>query len=452
MQGMSGIILTDGGMGQELLRRSHAAPTPLWSARVLIDEPHLVRELHAEFIDAGARVITINAYAATPERLAREGAPELFEQLQRRAIDLAEAARADAREGEGVLIAGCLPPLFGSYHPRLTIPYDQTLAIYRCIVAQQAERVDLMLCETMASAEEAHAAATAAAESGRPVWVSWTLADDGAPRLRSGETLAVAAAALEGIPVAARLVNCSRPEAVTAALPQLVALGGTVGAYANAFTAVDALHHGGTVDVLSARDDLGPGAYADAALGWVEAGATIVGGCCEVGPAHIAALRDRLAARATAATELRLEAADTPASAELQRAYFADIAGRYPGWRPDLIPSADPAEVAPPVGAWVVAYLGGRPVGCGGIKRLDDESAELKRIYLGEAARGHGLGRRLLEELERHARVLGYTRVRLDTGDRQPEALGLFRSAGYREIADYNGNTWATYWMEKQLG
>src|SRR5690606_16978628 len=137
--------------------------------------------------------------------------------------------------------AGCLPPLFGSYAPTLRLPFDETLAIYRRVVAEQAGRVDLFLCETMASAEEALAAATAAAESGRPVWVSWTLADDGAPRLRSGETLADAAKAVAHLPLAARLVNCSRPEAVDAAFDDLVALGGTVGAYANGFTAVEAL-------------------------------------------------------------------------------------------------------------------------------------------------------------------------------------------------------------------
>jgi GNAT superfamily N-acetyltransferase len=60
-------------------------------------------------------------------------------------------------------------------------------------------------------------------------------------------------------------------------------------------------------------------------------------------------------------------------------------------------------------------------------------------------------GRRLLERLEQCARDLGYERVRLDTGDLQPEALERFRSAGYEEIPDYNGNTWATYWMEKRL-
>jgi GNAT superfamily N-acetyltransferase len=152
-----------------------------------------------------------------------------------------------------------------------------------------------------------------------------------------------------------------------------------------------------------------------------------------------------------AAITLVLERSDTGASVELQRAYFADIESRYPGWSPDLIPSADPAEVAPPLGAWVVAYLDHEPVGCGGVKRLDDSSAELKRIYLAPEARGHGLGRRLLAELERYAQSLGYAQLRLDTGDRQPEALGLFLSAGYEYIADYNGNMWATYWMEKPL-
>ena len=87
------IILTDGGMGQELIRRSGEEPTPLWSARVLMDEPELVRDLHVDFIRAGARVITINTYSATPERLARDGMDEWFESLQARGHALAAQAR-----------------------------------------------------------------------------------------------------------------------------------------------------------------------------------------------------------------------------------------------------------------------------------------------------------------------------------------------------------------------
>lgn len=290
---MSRVILTDGGMGQELVRRSSSAPTPLWSARVLIDEPDLVRDLHREFIEAGARVVTINTYSATPERLAREGVPELFKELQARGIQLAQQAREEA-ERPDVSIAGCLPPLFGSYAPRLTISYADTLDIYRRIVAEQAGQVDLFLCETMASAEEARAAATAAGETDKPVWVSWTLDDDAVGLLRSGETLAEAADAIADLAIAARLVNCSRPETIDAALGALKPLGAPVGAYANGFTETRALKHGGTVDVLHARHDLDPAAYAAFALAWVDAGLDIVGGCCEVGPSHIEALRDRL--------------------------------------------------------------------------------------------------------------------------------------------------------------
>ena len=293
---MSDIILTDGGMGQELVRRSGETPTPLWSAKVLMDRPELVQALHREFIEAGARVITLNTYSATPERLQRDAAENLFEPLQARGIALARAARDEA-ERPGVAIAGCLPPLFGSYAPSLRLPFAETVATYRRIVDQQADDVDLFLCETMASAEEARAAATAACESGKPVWVSWTLGDGAPARLRSGETLAEADDAIADMPIAARLVNCCRPESVDAAVDDLVHLGGPVGAYANGFTTVDKLKHGGTVDVLDARDDLGPETYARFGTSWAARGLSIVGGCCEVGPAHIAALRRALEAQ-----------------------------------------------------------------------------------------------------------------------------------------------------------
>jgi GNAT superfamily N-acetyltransferase len=148
---------------------------------------------------------------------------------------------------------------------------------------------------------------------------------------------------------------------------------------------------------------------------------------------------------------IRAEPADSEASLALQEDFFEYVRERYPGWGPSLIPSAEPDEVAPPGGAWLVAYAGEEPVGCGGIKRLGDSAAEIKRVFLREDARGRGAGRALMVALEDAARDLGYSRVRLDTGDRQPEALALFRAIGFREIADYNGNPFASYWMEKQL-
>jgi S-methylmethionine-dependent homocysteine/selenocysteine methylase len=292
---MSRIILLDGGMGQELIRRSPDEPTPLWSARVMLDHPELVTQVHLENIQAGARVIIINAYSATRDRLDPAGLGDQFETLQRRACEL--ALRARDQSGEDVTIAGCLSPLYWSYRPDLVRPVAETEPLYAEMAALQTPHVDLILCETMCAAEEGLGAVRGASSTGKPVWVAWTVDDADGTRLRSGETLAEANAALDGLPVAARLVNCSKPEAVDMAMPGLAALGGPVGAYANGFTEIAApFEPGTTVERLSARKDLGPAAYADFAMGWVAQGATIVGGCCEVSPAHIAELARRLKA------------------------------------------------------------------------------------------------------------------------------------------------------------
>ena len=174
------IVLLDGGVGQEIYRRSTLPPSPLWSVQVMMDEPHIVEAVHLDFIDAGARIITANTYTATPPRLTREGKADMFEALHGAA--LAAAASARDKSGQAVRIAGCLPPLVGSYRADLTPPEDECLANYRSIVAVQADQVDLFLCETMLSAAEARAATVAAAESGKPVWTALSVDDaDGTP-------------------------------------------------------------------------------------------------------------------------------------------------------------------------------------------------------------------------------------------------------------------------------
>lgn len=291
------VVLLDGGMGQELLRRTGAAPTPLWATQFLMDAPEAVEALHLDYIRAGARVITVNAYSAEPVRLGTYGLADRFAELQRRACELAWRARdrAGARGAE-VRIAGCLPPLEWSYRPEIARTADEAEPVYARVVAAQAAHVDLFLCETMAAAGEAAGAAQAAVASGKPVWVSWTLRETPDARLRSGESIAEAAAALNGR-ATALLVNCSSPETIGAAMPALAALGRPFGGYANAFTPFDEGHAvGSTVESLDARADLGPYAYAEHAMRWVAAGASIVGGCCETGPAHIAAIAARLEA------------------------------------------------------------------------------------------------------------------------------------------------------------
>ncbi|MFP4648116.1 MAG: homocysteine S-methyltransferase family protein [Halorhodospira sp.] len=288
------VVLLDGGMGQELRRRSSLPASPLWSAQVMLDEPHLVTAAHRDFIEAGAQVIIANTYSATPQRLARDGDPELFEPLHAAALSAARQAREES--GREARIAGCLSPLMASYRPDIAPDEATCLDAYRQMVAAQAEGVDLFICETMSLAREARTATLAAAESNLPVWTAFTVDDGDGTRLRSGEPLAEAAREALDAGAERVMVNCAVPEAVTTAMGELAGLGAPFGGYANGFTSVAALQPGGTVDVLEARTDLDPETYAEHALGWGEQGATLVGGCCEVGPAHIAALAERLAA------------------------------------------------------------------------------------------------------------------------------------------------------------
>jgi S-methylmethionine-dependent homocysteine/selenocysteine methylase len=282
------IVLLDGGMGQELRKRSSRPVSPLWSAQVMLDEPHLVTAAHRDFIEAGAQVIKLNNYSATPIRLARDGDSAMFEPLHAAALSAAHQARKES--GQMVRIAGCLPPLVASYHSN-SVPDDATCQRdYRRLVERQAAGVDLFLCETMSLIREARAATMAAVESQRPVWVAFTVDDSDGTRLRSGESLAAAAREMTELGAERIMVNCSVPEAVTAAMSELAKLNVPFGGYANGFTSVAPLQPGGTVDKLASRTDLGPAAYAEHAMGWIEQGSTVVGGCCEVGPAHIAAL------------------------------------------------------------------------------------------------------------------------------------------------------------------
>ena len=286
------ILLLDGGMGQELIKRSSKEITPLWSTQVMIDEPDTVRDLHVDYILAGSRIITLNAYTMTPQRLTRDGQIKDFETLQLAAILAATSARTKA-DIAGVKIAGCLPPLVASYHAEVALAYDEMLASYSQIVALQAPHVDVFLCETIPSVAEAKAALLAAKKSGLPVWVSLTIQDDNKAQLRSGEPLSQAVAMLHELGADAILLNCSKPEAILAAWPQMLSESGLTGAYANGFTSVDSLKPGGTVTSMESRSDLNPEAYALFALQWAKNGAGLIGGCCEVGPAHIAELAKR---------------------------------------------------------------------------------------------------------------------------------------------------------------
>jgi homocysteine S-methyltransferase len=291
---MDDVTVLDGGMGQELLRRSGDAPTHMWSTRLMIDHPDLVREIHADFFAAGARIATANTYALQRDRLDGTAFEDRLTALYDAALTAAETARADHGSGR---IAGALGPINGSYRPDAHPDLAQALPLYTECAALMAGRVDLVICETVASLTHARAALQGARAAGVPVWLAVTVDDADGTRLRSGEAVTdvVPIALAEG--ASAVLANCSVPESMPAALRALAPSGLPIGAYANAFTRItpDFRRARAAVDALQARQDLGPEAYADHAMAWVAQGARIVGGCCETGPDHIAALAHRLA-------------------------------------------------------------------------------------------------------------------------------------------------------------
>jgi GNAT superfamily N-acetyltransferase len=132
--------------------------------------------------------------------------------------------------------------------------------------------------------------------------------------------------------------------------------------------------------------------------------------------------------------------------------YLGELAHRFDGgFDPARSISADDHELTPPAGLFLVATRRGEPVGCGALKFHRDAPAEIKRMWVAPAARGLGLGRRLLAELEAHAAAHGVRVLRLETNRTLAEAISLYRTSGYREVAAFNDEPYAHLWFEKAL-
>lgn len=287
-------VLLDGGMGRELFFRGIDISKPSWSAGALLSHPDVVQQVHLDYIHAGADIITTNTYGVIREDLSKEGMDHLFDKMNSTACLLAEKARKDS--GRNILIAGSLPPLFGSYRPDLVRASSTILPLYEEQAALLAPYVDLFLCETMSSISEGKTAATAACQFSKPVWVAWTLHESLPGCLRSGETIASAVASLKDLPVSGILVNCCTPESITRTLPDLTGKEfDFAGGYANTFAPIpeDWKLDGDkeTDGLLDLRDDLDPDAYGSHAMNWLKKGASVIGGCCGTRPPHIAKLR-----------------------------------------------------------------------------------------------------------------------------------------------------------------
>lgn len=299
------ITILDGGMSRELVRIGAPFRQPEWSAYALIEAPEMVRQVHAEFARAGADVITTNTYAVVPFHLGEERFWAQGRDLANVAGQMAREAVAAETAGTGrtIRVAGSIPPVFGSYRPDL-FREAEAPEILSVLIEGLRPHVDLWLAETQSSLAEIRAIRAALGDDPRPLWVSFTLNDDDEhtanvlagteePRPRSGESLAEIVAYAQEVGVAALLFNCSEAEIMEAAIRQVKALAPEleVGVYANAFVP-ETKKLAANTGLCDIRDDLTPEAYLAFARQWVAAGATIIGGCCGIGTAHIAALQE----------------------------------------------------------------------------------------------------------------------------------------------------------------
>ncbi len=293
------VVMLDGAIGTEILRRDVT-----WADHQLLNRPDVVRAIHADYLAAGADVISTNTFQLTRrgfvqhfkdlEHMRHIGALDLetrWAELLTAGARLAQDARARAGLNGQAAIAGALTTVEWCFRPDLAPDLDQAYAEYLEVSRVfAAAGCDLLLIETVNSVGEAVAAARAARAVSLPYWIAFVPDQDG--RLFSGETLAEATAALAPLRPGAVLVNCAPPEDVAVGLAQLAKSATTpMGVYA----------HIGRFDPPEwlFTDEYPPPRYLDLARAWVDQGALIVGGCCGTTPEHIAAVTAGLSKRSS---------------------------------------------------------------------------------------------------------------------------------------------------------
>lgn len=298
------ITILDGGMGRELEKRGAPFKQPEWSALAMMVSPERVKEVHKAFIASGASVIKTNSYALVPFHI---GEKRFKDQGRALAMCAGKTARAAVNETQtSIRIAGSIPPLFGSYRADL-YRSERVVELASPLIEGLRTHVDLWLCETQSLIDESIRIKSLIDRldmQKKPFWVSFTLEDsqlNNEPLLRSGESVVDAVKAMVDAKVDAILFNCCQPEVISQSIKitfdQLASLGAgniEIGAYANAFepqpknaTANEGLNE--------LRGDLTPSSYLDWARQWIQDGATLIGGCCGIGPEHIAVLSEELA-------------------------------------------------------------------------------------------------------------------------------------------------------------
>lgn len=281
-------VLMDGGMGSEIEHRKFPTRLPLWSAEVLLTHPEVVLQIHRDYLDAGAEIITTNTFRTTRRAFAHEGLAERAAATTALACSLAQKARAGTHSDHEIFIAGSIAPLEDCYSPELTPPQPEIEVEHAELVSQLQEGgVDFILLETMITARETLSGVQAVQRSNMPFAVSFCCNDQCA--LLSGEPLQEIVQTIEPFQPLFIGVNCVSTDIATHTVKHLREITSLpISVYAQG----DGL----------ANDELGwtmteerhlP-AYLQAASRWLSVGAQVIGGCCGTTPAYIRALRQLL--------------------------------------------------------------------------------------------------------------------------------------------------------------
>ncbi|MFT6924703.1 MAG: S-methylmethionine-dependent homocysteine/selenocysteine methylase [Psychromonas sp.] len=290
-------IILDGGMGRELQRIGAPFKQPEWSAQALIEAPHLISQVHRSFIEAGAEVITTNTYALIPYHIGEKRFNEQGADLIKLAARL---ARECINDNSALLVAGCIPPLLGSYRADL-FSEEKAKPLLELFIKNQEVDVDIWLAETISSIAEANMIKSRTLVTEKPTWIAFTVKDEitSESTLRSGESVYDAVSQIAGQNVSAILFNCSSAEVMETALitakqallDQGIEDQVQLGVYANNFPPIADLHEANN-GITAIRKDIPPKKYSEFASSWLSAGASIIGGCCGVSPEHIKKLAE----------------------------------------------------------------------------------------------------------------------------------------------------------------
>ena len=287
----SEILIGDGGMGTELRMRGVEVPShvdSIWSALALTENTSVIKEIHLDYIEAGAEFIIANNYAVTQPILKRANMLDQLEALTLKSIQIAKEAIQES--GKNILLAASLPPLETSYRSDLILDPALMDLMYKELASILENNVDIIICETMSHSAEARSALASIQHSSAQKWLSWTIYGN-QNTLPSGETITEAFNEVSDLKCDAYLINCGGANLITEGLKELRPLTTKrIGGYGNS-EKIEISNEDRSdrpeEDHWSSATAINEKEYTEEVQVWIKEGATIVAGCCRTRPSHI---------------------------------------------------------------------------------------------------------------------------------------------------------------------